>query len=689
MTGRGRDCFLLEHPGILLPNRSPELRDVFGLDFRRMARLATGWRPPVLVDDFQVVEDWERLREWLDYAPLGTRLALDLETRGKGTEPDMVGLASSPERACVLPLPSDSLEGLVAWLVARRSQLIVHYGEGLEVDWLLEALGDDIDRVTIHDLGKLFHAYDPEYASAGRDKGPGGKRGGGSGALAFIQSLYSWRPYHKHLLAQAKGDLAKKAHYCMLDCVVEWECFHALEAAMGPREMPTGGTLRGPGQLSLEAYRRDAVPLLPIMVRMSRAGVLVDRERFQERRRGLTLEVEAQGSALVAEWGDGIRPKGKKAKWPVSLEAVKTVLTARGIRLPRKRDPETGVWKPTLDREARQKLVGEYPELELLGEYLGNRDILTDFYKPSIVGKDGACRPHWSGYLTSWRWRCTDPNLAQHPRGERGVFQAPPGHVLVELDTISGEYGWFAEECQDPLLLAEMRAFYATGDVLRHPMVIATANAFNVGLDQAAEWKVSPDPKLKSRYTFAKNNSYRRLYAYMGGIDSLKGPCAKAGLKWSRKLFQDLDAEWFRRYPQAAEWRHRHVAQCRQTRLAVCREWGYVRRLHGQQGPEVDNAGLDYPMQAGIAGVVNRAIRLAWDQWELVPLVNMHDGALWAVPVEHGPDGVGPATIPLVAPLRDLMQPTLRTLGGLVIPVEVKVGQWWGQDMQAWTGGAA
>ena len=671
------DLYLLEHPGVLLPNRSPELRDLFGLDFRRLAKLATGWRPPVPVDDFQVVETWEALGAWLEAVPPGVRLALDLETQGKGTEPDMVGLASSAERACLLPLPApELLRWLKDWFVERRAQLIVHYGEGLEVDWLLEVLGDQFSQVTVHDLHKLFHAYDPEYASAGRDKGLGGKRGGGSGALAFIQSIYSWRPYHKHLLAQAKGDFAKKARYCMLDCVVEWESFHRLEVQMG-QQAPA----------ALAAYHRDAVPLLPIMVKMSRAGVPVDRQRFTERRDALRLEVAAQGDALVAEWGNGIRPKGKKAKWPVSLEAVKAVLTAYGVRLPRKRDPETGLWKPTLDREARQKLVGEYPELELLGEYLGNRDVLTDFYKPAIVGKDGACHSHWSGYLTSWRWRCTDPNLAQHPAKERRVFRAPPGCVLVELDTISGEYGWFAGECQDPLLLEEMRAFYADpGQVLQHPMVIATAHAFNVGLDQAAVWKASLDPALKARYTFAKNNSYRRLYAYTGGINSLKGPCAKAGLKWSRALFEGLDRDWFRRYPGAAEWRHRHVAQCRQTRLAVCREWGYVRRLHGQQGPEVDNAGLNELMQAGIAGIVNRAIRLTWQTLGLVPLVNMHDGKLDAVPE----GGIGTLNFNgCVHKLRALMQPPLATLGGLVIPVEVKVGEWWGTEMQEWKGGTA
>ncbi len=650
-----RDLYLMEHPAALLPSRSPELRDLMGLDLRRVGRLSTGWRPESYRDDFQGIQAGSDLAAWVRAAE--GRLALDLETGPDGL-PDMVGLASSPERACLVAWPMPELLPLL-----KGRELLVHYGEGLEVDWLLDVLGDDFESVVVHDLHKLFHALDPEYASAGRDKGPGGKRGGGSGALAFIQSVYSWRPYHKHLLKVAAGDFAKKAHYCMLDCVVEWECFHRVWAQL-EREAPQ----------ALEAYQRDAVPLLPAMVRMSRKGLLVDRERFERRRGELAQEVGTLGDALIAEYGEGVRPKGKKTKWSVNLEGVKAVLTQRGVKLPKKRDPETGEMRATLDREARQKLVGEYAELELLSDYLGQRDILTDFYKGAVVGRDGVCRPHWSGYLASWRWRVTEPNVAQHPGRERVVFVARPGHRLVELDTEAGEYRWFAGECQDPTLLAELAEFDRTREPMLHPHVIGTAVAFNVAVDQALAWKQSHDPKLKARYTFSKNNAYRRLYAYRGGIASLKGPAAKAGLRWSQKLFADLDREWFKRYPQAGAWRDRHVAQATQTRIVTCREWGYTRRLHGQ-GSEIENAALNHPMQAGIAGIINRTIRETWAAHRLLPLVNMHDGLLYEVPEI--------TLVDLVAAIQVRMTQSLVTLDGLVIPVEVKVGASWG-ELEEW-----
>ena len=90
--------------------------------------------------------------------------------------------------------------------------------------------------------------------------------------------------------------------------------------------------------------------------------------------------------------------------------------------------------------------------------------------------------------------------------------------------------------------------------------------------------------------------------------------------------------------------------------------------------------------QAGIAGVVNRTVDIVQKRWDVLPLVNMHDGLLYGVP-EGGLDELD--FNQSVDALRCMMQPPLRTLGGLVIPVEVKVGQWWGTEMQEWKGGTA
>ncbi len=661
------NLYLMEHPAVLLPNRSPHLRDVFHHDMQRIGRLLSGWRPAYR-DNFVEIASHLDLAGWMADHP--GRLALDLETDKSG-QVDMVGLAASAEDACLLHLPDpEGLSLLLASLTGR--EVIVHYGEGLELPWLLSIYGDDDIPFTVHDLHKLFHAWDPEYAKAGRGEEEKNRERavsrkdlyGGSGALAFIQSLFSWRPYHKHLMhvAVESGDRALKARYCMFDCVVEWECFQRIE-----------DRLRAEQPQALEAYLRDAVPLLPIMARMSREGFAGDRELFRRRRDELKELAKSQAAAAIAQYGDQIKPKGKKAKTLISMHGLKAMLAAQGVKMPMERRAN-GTKSPSLNREARQKLFAGKPELAALDAYFETQDRISDFYKDGVFGRDGRCYPHWSGYEASWRWRCTHPNLTQWPEEDRDVFVADPGCVLVQFDTSAGEYRWFAGESQDPALLKVFADYDASHDTRQHPHVVNTSILFAVSVDEAARYKGSSDPDEKAKYTFSKNYIYRLLYSYDGGIDELRATAAKAGLKFSRRDIQEFDRIWFAKFPVAKTYRERHATAVFRSRIVVCREWGYTRRIHIQDDSKIKNIALNHVEQAGIAGIVNRTVREIWEAYRLAPRANSHDGLLYNCPqillAEFVPFGVA-----------SLQQP-LRTLGGIVIPVDTKTGPVYGSSMK-------
>lgn len=655
--------YVMEHPASLLPHRSPHLRDVMDLDFRRLTKLLTGWRPTYR-DDFKVLGHWTELNQWFDHHK-PKRVAIDLEWNAR-QEVDMVGMAVTPQDARLLALPDE--EGLHAlWnaLARHGSEVVVHYGEGLELPWLLENHPSGIP-FRVHDLHKLFHAWDTEYASAGRDQDDR-KEGGGSGALAFIQSLYTWRPYHKHLLGRAAKtfDFSLKTHYCMLDCVVTWEAFCRIEELL-KAELP----------MSHAAYERDAVPLLVAMAKMNRLGWLVDKKRFAEKKKELTQTAKDQAEALVALYGEAIKPKGKKARTLVSVAGLKTVLTAQGIVLPKKRRDD-GRTTETLDREARQKLIEKYPELSALDAYWETQDLLSDCYK-DIVSKDGRCHASWSGYLSSWRWRCTKPNIAQWPEAERDIFVADVGHVLVQFDTSAGEYRWFAGESGDPALLDVFRQYDACGDSAKHPHVVNTSVLFATDRATAATWKNSKDPHEKAKYTFSKNYIYRLMYSYEGGIDELRATAAKAGLKFSRKDIADFDKTWFAKFPVAAAWRERQARQTVRTRLVTCRAWGYTRRLHGQDEAKLKNIALNHPQQAGIAGIINKTVLRVDEEYGILPLANMHDGLIYQFP-----EGKMASLIPRV---KAIMEEPLASVSGIVIPVDIKVGPAWGAHMEEWRG---
>lgn len=651
--------YIMEHPSSLLPHRSPQLRDVMDLDFRRLTKLLTGWRPQYR-DDFKSFTNVMEIGAWFrQHEP--KRVALDLEWDAR-QHVDMVGLAVSPTDARLLYLPDpEGLNEVFKSMSGLRAEIIVHYGEGLELPWLLQNFPQGIP-YTVHDLHKLFHAYDPEYASAGRDK-EDHKEGGGSGALAFVQSLFTWRPYHKLMLKQAEKakDIELKARYCMLDCVGTWEGFHNLEQVCRA-ELPE----------AYQAYLRDAVPLLPIMARMTQAGWRVDAAKFAERRARLEAQATEQAMKLYEQYGTAIRPKAKKAKTLVSVAGLKTVLKQRGVKLPVTRKSD-GTASETLDREARQKLSAKYPELSLLNDYWETQDTLSDCYK-DIEGKDGRCHAGWSGYLSSWRWRCTKPNIAQWPESERDIFIADPGMVLVQFDTSAGEYRWFAGESGDKSLLAVFDAYDRSHDSSQHPHVVNTAVLFGVDPRVAAGWKSSHDPHEKAKYTFSKNYIYRLMYSYEGGIDELRATAAKAGLHFSRKDIAEFDKTWFRKFPIAAAWRREQARATVATRLVTCREWGYTRRLHGQDMAKLKNVALNHPQQAGIAGIINRTVLEVEKVYGIIPLANMHDGLIYQMEQDR---------VQTVVPgITAIMEQPIPTVSNIIIPVDVKVGETWGAGLR-------
>jgi DNA polymerase I-like protein with 3'-5' exonuclease and polymerase domains len=257
------------------------------------------------------------------------------------------------------------------------------------------------------------------------------------------------------------------------------------------------------------------------------------------------------------------------------------------------------------------------------------------------------------------------------------VFCAEEGRRLIQFDTSAGEYRWLAGVSNDTNLLEVFHLYDGSGDSRNHPHVVNTSLLFGVDRETAAKWKASDDPHDKARYTFSKNYLYRLMFSYTGGIDELRATAAKAGLKFSRKDIAALDAKWFAAFPQAAAWRDRQVRQVLRSRLVENSVWGYSRRLHAQDEAHLSNIALNYVTQSGIAGLVNRTIIEVWNTWPSADLrANTHDGIVYEVD-EGEVDQFCQA-------VKGLMERPLESLGGLVIPVDVKVGTHWGSGLQSW-----
>src|SRR5512146_2946837 len=108
----------------------------------------------------------------------------------------------------------------------------------------------------------------------------------------------------------------------------------------------------------------------------------------------------------------------------------------------------------------------------------------------------------------------------------------------------------------------------------------------------------------------------------------------------------------------------------------MCREWGYARRLHGQDLAKIKNVALNHPQQAGIAGIINRTVLEVDKTFGIIPLANMHDGLIYQIP--RGSETV---MVPLI---KAIMERPLASVRGIVVPVDIKVGEAWGVGLKDW-----
>lgn len=216
------------------------------------------------------------------------------------------------------------------------------------------------------------------------------------------------------------------ARYACEDADAAWRLTGLLESALaetGPR-LP-------------DLYRDLEVPLVEVLARMERAGILIDTSRLKaisEEMRSELAEIETQIYEIAG------RPFNVQ-----SLPQLRQVLFEE-LSLPiQGKTGTTG--EASTDQESLEKLVAlNLPGSALPRHLLRHRQIskLKGTYVdalPDLAGQDGRVRASFNQTVTATgRLSSSDPNLQNIPvrRDEgqqiRQAFIAPPGHVLISAD---------------------------------------------------------------------------------------------------------------------------------------------------------------------------------------------------------------------------------------------------------------
>ncbi len=401
-------------------------------------------------------------------------------------------------------------------------------------------------------------------------------------------------------------------------------------------------------------YETIEQPLVPVLYRMERAGVLVDRELLRIQSSELAarmLELQTQAHTEAGGVFNVDSPK--------QLQEI--LFGKLGIPVIRK----TPTGQPSTAEDVLEELAATYALPKLILEYRGIaklKSTYTDNLPKQIDEASGRIHTSYhQAVAATGRLSSTDPNLQNIPirtkegRRIRQAFIAPPGYSLVAADYSQIELRIMAHLSGD---LSLLQAFAEDRDVHQ----ATAAEVFSTPLDA-----VSADQRRS-----AKAINFGLMYGM-----SAFGLARQLGIgRGDAQKYMDL---YFERYPGVK----RYMEETRRQ----AREAGFVETVFGRRLylPEIqsrnhalrqyaERSAINAPMQGTAADIIKRAMIEvdSWLQASRVParlIMQVHDELILEVADE--------AVEGLVGQLRTHM--TQAATLAVPLKVDVGIGRNWDQ----------
>ncbi|CND56043.1 DNA polymerase I [Yersinia frederiksenii] len=593
-------------------------------------------------ENYQTILDEKSLADWIERLKKAEVFAFDTETDGLDTlSSNLIGFsfAVAPGEAAYLPVAHDYLDAPAQldrdWVLAQLKPLLeddkalkvgqnlkfdqsmlARYGinlRGIAFDTMLESYV--LDSVAgRHDMDSLAERYLNHKTITFEEIA-----GKGKNQLTFNQiALEQAGPY-----AAEDADVTLQLH------LVLW-----------PKLQQSEGLKR--------VFQEIEMPLLPVLSRIERTGVLIDQNILAAHSKELTIrldELEKQAHELAEE--------------PFNLASPKQlqVILYEKQKLPILKKTPGGA--ASTNEEVLAELALDYPLPKVILEYRGLaklKSTYTDKLPLMINPVSGRVHTSYHQAVTATgRLSSRDPNLQNIPvRNEEGrrirqAFIAPQGYRIMAADYSQIELRIMAHLSQDKGLLA---AFAAGKDIHR----ATAAEVFGLPLE-----KVTNEQRRS-----AKAINFGLIYGMsaFGLARQLNIPRGEA------QRYMDL---YFERYPGVLEYMER-------TRKQAA-DQGYVTTLDGRRLylPDIhsrnatrrkaaEREAINAPMQGTAADIIKRAMVAvdAWLQQEPEPkvrvIMQVHDELVFEVHesvLESAEQKV-----------RELMEQSMQ----LAVPLKVDVG---------------
>lgn len=384
-------------------------------------------------------------------------------------------------------------------------------------------------------------------------------------------------------------------------------------------------------------------PLLPVLFRMERTGVLLNSTLLLEESKELEGEVKQLEADAAAAAGRAFNMSSPK-------QLAQILFEEQGIPVVKK----TASGAPSTDEEVLTELALDYPLPKIILEYRRLTKLRSTYLEklPKMTDADGRIRTTFGqATAVTGRLASSEPNLqnipARTPEGRRirEAFEARPGWVIVDADYSQIELRIMAHLSQDKGLLD---AFAKGEDVHRS----TAAEVFGVPLE-----KVTPEERR-----MAKVINFGLIYGM-----SAFGLAQQLGI--DRKVASAYVDEYFRRFPGV----RRYMDETR----ALAERQGYVETWFGRRLwlPDIrsgrrtirmaaERAAINAPMQGTAADLIKMAM-IAVERWlaeeklEARMVLQVHDELVIEAPQAEAPRvkamlpklmaGVASLSVPLIA----------------------------------------
>ncbi len=603
------------------------------------AAAPAGPAPPAPERHYECITDWSKLDAWLTRLAAAELFAFDTETTGLDYMRDLIvgvsfciepgvaayvplahdyaGAPAQLDRAQVLeklrPLLENAAHGKLGQHLKFDIHVLANHGialQGQRFDTMLESYVLN-STATRHDMDSMAQKYLSLKTIHFEDVA-----GKGAKQLTFNQvSVERAAEY-----AAEDADVTLQLHRVL------WPQLEAIEPL---------------AKLYLELEQ----PLVMVLQRMERTGVLIDRDMLKVQSGELARRMQEVTIAAHAEAGHEFNLDSPKQLQQILYER---------LQLPVKRKTATG--QPSTAEDVLEELAADYALPRLILDYRGLAKLRSTYTEklPEQIDPDTG-RVHTSYHqavAATGRLSSTDPNLQNIPvrtaegRRIRQAFIAPPGCVLMAADYSQIELRIMAHLSGDEGLL---RAFAEDRDIHQ----ATAAEVFGVAPDQ-----VSADQRRS-----AKAINFGLIYGM-----SAFGLARQLGI--DRGAAQQYVDRYFARYPGVKRYMDETRARARRD--------GYVETVLGRRLylPEIrssnrqlqqyaERSAINAPMQGTAADIIKRAM-LGVDAWCQRPhspaklIMQVHDELVLEVR--------SAAIEETTAAVRDLMS------GAATLRVPLKVG---------------